>query len=643
MFSLVNLALRRGPNLLFSNASVTVHDGERVGLVGANGTGKSSLFALLLGQLQADSGECRLSPGQVLAHVAQETPNDSRPALDHVLDGDDELRRIERALHEAEAAGDGEQLGLLHGRLESIGGYGAPARAARLLHGLGFAPGEEILPVDSFSGGWRVRLNLAQALMCRSDMLLLDEPTNHLDLDAVLWLQGWLLDYPGTLMLISHDREFLDAVCGRILHLEQQQLNDYSGNYSEFERQRSLRLAQQTAARDKQQREIAHIRNFVDRFRAKATKARQAQSRLKALERMEVIAAAHVDSQFSFRFLPPAKVPNPLLKLHDASVGYGDSPVLGNLRMDLKPGDRIGLLGPNGAGKSTLVRLLAGKLPPLSGDRLPAQDLRIGYFAQHQLEQLDPQASPLLHLQRLDADATDQALRDFLGGFGFSGDMALTPVAPFSGGEKARLALALIVYTRPNLLLLDEPTNHLDLEMRQALVSALQDFPGALLVIAHDRHLIRSTTDRLLLVTGGGLHEFDGDLDDYARWLANRRGREQGSMAAPTETSRTDPRERRQAAARLRQQLAPARRAVQKLEQDVERLTAEKHALEKRLADPWLYEDANTDRLLDLLRDQGKLETRLQETEEAWMTALDRLETLEARNGGEKDGWTSNA
>ncbi|MEX0732722.1 MAG: ATP-binding cassette domain-containing protein [Aquisalimonadaceae bacterium] len=640
MLNLVKLALRRGPELLFSDATVTVHDGERVGLVGANGTGKSSLFAMILGELQPDAGDLALPPRVVIAHVAQETPADPRPALEYVLDGDHELREVERAIREAETAGDGHRLGTLHGRLDSIGGYSAPARAARLMHGLGFQPGDESRPVAEFSGGWRMRLNLAQALICRSDLLLLDEPTNHLDLDAVIWVQEWLLSYAGTLLLISHDREFLDGVCNRILHLEQKGMQDYSGNYTDFERQRSARLSQQQAAFTKQQQEIAHIRKYVDRFRAQANKARQAQSRLKALERMELIATAHVDSAFSFRFREPPKLPNPLLRLNDVVAGYDGTPLLTGVRLHLSPGVRIGLLGPNGAGKSTLVRVLAGELPTMAGERIEAQDLRIGYFAQHQVEQLDDKASALLHMQRIDPRATEQSLRDYLGGFGFAGDMCLNAVEPFSGGEKARLVLALVVYQRPNLLLLDEPTNHLDLDMRQALANALQDFQGALVVIAHDRHLLRSTADQLYIVSDGSAREFDGDLDDYARWLADRRGDIQNGTRNGNSADAGTPQDRRQRRredAFRRQALAPLRKEVQKLELALQKLLSERQSLDARLADPALYDGTVDADIQPLLREQGELGNRISATEDAWMDALAKLEAAESDSEREID------
>ncbi|OQX49458.1 MAG: ABC transporter ATP-binding protein, partial [Candidatus Sedimenticola endophacoides] len=505
------------------------------------------------------------------------------------------------------------------------------ARAARLIHGLGFRPGEESLPVNRFSGGWRMRLNLARALMCRSDLLLLDEPTNHLDLDAVIWLEQWLKGYPGTLLLISHDRDFLDSVTSHIAHIEQGTMTLYSGNYSAFEHIRAERLANQQAAFERQQREVAHIHSYVERFRAKATKARQAQSRLKALERMERIAPAHVDSPFHFRFRPPRKNPHPLLRLERATVGYDGPPILDGVTLALSPGDRIGLLGPNGAGKSTLIKLLAGGLPPGTGSRETAQDLNIGYFAQHQLDQLHPGHSAIEHLRQIDSAASEQSLRDYLGGFGFTGERADSPVAPFSGGEKARLVLALLVYQRPNLLLLDEPTNHLDLEMRHALSQALQEFEGAMVVVSHDRHLLRTTSDRLLLINGGAVDEFRGDLDDYPRWLAENRAeaRAPQSDEGDKHHSAAAKRERKRLEAQRRGQLQPLRQAVERLDQKLERLGQRRLELEQALAAPELYEAASKERLKALLGDKAELDRALEQTETQWFDACEALETAQ--------------
>ncbi len=628
MLSFRDVSLRRGGEVLFSGVSFTVHAGQKVGLTGANGAGKSSLFALIRGELSTDTGEVELPAGLTLAHVAQETPPDPRPALDYVLDGDRELRELEAALAREEARGS-SALGELHLRMASIDAYAAPARAARLLVGLGFAPGDERKPVASFSGGWRMRLNLARALMCRSDLLLLDEPTNHLDLDAVIWLEQWLLSYPGTLLLISHDRDFLDRVVGVIAHLERGGLRLYTGNYSAFESARAERLAGQQAAYEKQQREVAHMRAFVERFRYKASKARQAQSRLKALERLETIAPAHVDSPFSFAFRMPAKLPQPLLVLDRVAAGYGERRVLDGLGFTLAPGDRIALLGANGAGKSTLIKLLAGELAPQAGELHGAKDLAVGYFAQHQLEQLDASASALAHLQRIDPNGREQEQRNFLGSFNFDGDMLGRAVGTYSGGEKARLVLALLMHARPNLLLLDEPTNHLDLDMRHALTLALQDFAGALIVVAHDRHLLRMTADRLLLVDRGKVTPWDGDLDDYARWLAGGR-REQIAAATTTTTSeRPNEKQRRQQDAQRRAQLKPLRDALKKAETALERVEQRRAELEAKLADPALYAPAQKDELKRLLGDKAQLERERDATEAAWLEHAEALEQAE--------------
>ena len=621
-----SLSLRRGPRLLFEQAELNVNPGAKVGVTGANGSGKSSLFRLLLGELQADVGSLSRPPGWTVAHVAQETDASPRPALDHVLDGDRELRQIEAQLAAAEQSHDGLAVAQCHDRLDRIGGYQARARAANLMSGLGFAPGDETRPLAEFSGGWRMRLNLAQALMCRSDLLLLDEPTNHLDLDAVIWLQDWLAAYPGTLLLVSHDRDVLDAVTDHTLHIENQRLTLYTGNYSAFELRRAERLAQRQAAYDRQQREIARIRSFVDRFRAQATKARQAQSRLKALDRMELIAQAHADSPFDFEFREPAKLPQPLLVLDRVQAGYS-RPLLEGLSRTLGPGDRIGLLGANGAGKSTLMKTLAGALPILAGERIEAQDLAIGYFAQHQLEQLDPAQSPLWHLQQLDRRAADKDLRNFLGGFGFEGDRALAPVAPFSGGEKARLALALLVYRRPNLLLLDEPTNHLDLEMRFALSRALQDFGGALVVVSHDRHLLRTVADSFWYAGDGRLSPFDGDLDDYRKLLAERSSR----AAASAGTAAVSRKDQRRAEADRRQRVRPLQQAMAAAERELDRLHQRQQQIERELADPALYGADAKPRLQALLLEKAALGRELDAAENRWLEAGEALEQAEGQ------------
>lgn len=630
MLKFTDLSLRRGPRLLLENVNLQIHPGQKAGITGANGSGKSSLFSLILGEIAADAGAVAFPADWVVSHVAQETPMDRRASIEYVLDGDAELRTVQQQIAAAEAAGNGERLGELHARFEGIGGYSAQSRAGRLLHGLGFTTDDEARAVDEFSGGWRMRLNLARALMCRSAMLLLDEPTNHLDLDTVIWLEGWLRAYPGTLLLISHDRDFLDAVVDRVVHLENRTATLYTGNYSDFERVRAERLAHQQAQFEKQQREVAHMQGFIDRFRAKASKARQAQSRLKALERMQMILPAHVDSPFHFTLRQPVKTPNPLLRLDHVAAGYGNQTVFSAVRLTLSPGDRIGLLGPNGAGKSTLIKLMAGLLAPKHGEYAPANDLEAGYFAQHQVDQLDPGRSPLEHLAALDPAARELDLRTWLGGFGFSGDTVFMPTAPFSGGEKSRLALALLVYRRPNLLLLDEPTNHLDIEMRQALANALQVFAGAMVIVSHDRHLLRVTTDRLLLVHAGSVAEFEGSLDDYPAWLAGAQRAAQSPPRGGAGERGTDARVRRRRDAEQRRTLRPLNRRIEKAEKVLARLHAERAALEERLADTALYEPGNQDDLRTVLERQADNRWALAKEEAGWLEACEELERTEA-------------
>ena len=630
MIRLQNLTLQRGPQRLLEDAELTLHAGHKAGLIGANGAGKSSLFALLRGELHPDSGDCLLPADWRIAHMRQEVDTLERLAVDYVLDGDLRLREVQRDLAAAEAAHDGTALARLHAELDSADGYTADARARKLLAGLGFTNEQMDRQVGDFSGGWRMRLNLAQALMCPSDLLLLDEPTNHLDLDAIIWLEEWLKSYPGTLLLISHDRDFLDEVVDHVAHVDQRKLTLYRGGYTAFERARAERLAQQQQAYEKQQAQRAHMESYIARFKAQATKARQAQSRIKALERMEELSAAHVDSPFDFVFRESVKISSPLLDLSDARLGYGDKVILEKVKLQLTPGARIGLLGPNGAGKSTLIKNLSGELQPLAGRLTRGENLVVGYFAQHQLDSLDAKASPLLHLQRLAPTEREQTLRDFLGGFDFRGARIDEPVLNFSGGEKARLALALIAWDRPNLLLLDEPTNHLDLEMRLALTMALQEFSGAVLVVSHDRHLLKSTTDDFLLVADGKVQEFDGDLEDYARWLVDYRQRNAPVSTAPVNADKTDKKAQRQAAAALRQQLAPHKREADKLEAELGKLHEKLAKIEASLADSAVYEAARKDELRDLLAEQAKLKVREGELEEAWMEALERVETMQA-------------
>lgn len=632
MIQFKNLKLVRGVKVLVEGASFQLHPGHKVGLTGANGAGKSSLFALLRGELHAESGDLKMPPQWVIAHVAQETPAISKAAIEFVLDGDVELRSLERALIEAEANHDGVKIGELHARFSEIGGYSARARAAELLSGLGFSQADLTRPVSDFSGGWRVRLNLASALMCRSDLLLLDEPTNHLDLDAVIWLEGWLKDYRGTLVLISHDRDFLDSVIDHVIHIEQQRLTLYRGGYSDFERQRAEKLAQQQSMYERQQREVAHLHSYIDRFRAKATKARQAQSRIKALERMELISAAHVDSPFSFAFRDMRSAPDPLLVLDDVSAGYNNIAVLKHIVLTIRSGERLGLLGRNGAGKSTLIKLLAGNLKPLHGKRIEGKELNIGYFAQHQLEQLRPDESPLQHMLRLDPQTRAQEHRNYLGGFDFRGDMASTLCGPFSGGEKSRLALALLIWTRPNLLLLDEPTNHLDLEMRHALTMALQEYEGGVVLVSHDRALLRTTCDRFVLVADGRAEAFDGDLEDYRDWLVEQRSKERMVEVKSTENS-PQKNGRAQSKAERQARILERRPLIKETEQLEAKMAAwqkEKDLCGVRLADPTLYAETDKTQLQALLKQQAMLTQSIEQAEERWLELHEQLEAIPA-------------
>ncbi len=623
MISATRLTLRRGPRALLEDATFTLHSGWRVGVVGRNGTGKSTLFAALLGELAADKGDISSLKNFAVATVAQGTPALPDLAIEFALDGDTELRDLERRLVIAEDTLDIDAISAIHERLNTIGGYAARARAASLLHGLGFSQEAQNSPVASFSGGWRMRLNLARALMCRSDVLLLDEPTNHLDLDAVIWLQSWLAQYSGTLLVISHDREFLDAITTHTLHLEGTRATLYTGNYSQFERIRAEKLALQSGAYAAQQKQIAHLQKFINRFRASATKATQAQSRIKTLERMERVAAVHADSAFSFEFTEPDRLPSPLLRFEDVSAGYGDTVILSKLRLLIAPGERIGLLGANGAGKSTLVQTLAGTLPPLGGDAMRDPYLHVGYFAQHTTDSLDPQASPILHFKRIDPKAGEQELRNFLGGFNFRGDRVYEPVAPFSGGEKARLALAMVVYQQPNLLLLDEPTNHLDLDMRHALESALLDFKGAVMLVSHDRHLLTSTCDQLWLVANGACQPFDGDLDDYARWL-NSRELNPGSGSKARSKRKTTPTRPAQDTESLAR---PLRDTIKQAETRIARLQRKIDELDTQLADPALY-DGDHFEVARLTQEQDTLRKTLGEEESTWLNASEELEAL---------------
>ncbi|AUD59240.1 ABC transporter ATP-binding protein [Shewanella sp. Pdp11] len=630
MISINQAQLIRGSKTLLDETSLTIYPGHKVGLVGANGTGKSSLLALILGHLSLDKGEFSLPSGWQIATVAQETPALDVSALEYVIDGDSEYRQLEALLHKAQEDNDGNAIALLHGKIDAIGGYAIHSRAGSLLAGLGFSEAEQSNPVKSFSGGWRMRLNLAQALLCRSDLLLLDEPTNHLDLDTMYWLEGWIKSYQGTLILISHDRDFIDEIVDEIVHVENQKLNFYKGNYSAFERIRAERMSQQQVAFERQQKERAHMQSFVDRFRYKASKAKQAQSRLKALERMTELLPSQADSPFYMEFRAPEALPNPLIKMEQVAIGYGDKPILSKVHLNLVPGARIGLLGRNGAGKSTLIKLLSGQLSPMTGLYEPNPGVNIGYFAQHQIEFLRLDDTPMQHLVRLAPNAREQELRNFLGGFGFNGDMALSPVRPFSGGEKARLVLALLVWQRPNLLLLDEPTNHLDLEMRHALTMALQTFEGAMVVVSHDRHLLRLTCSDYYLVDQGEVRAFDGDLDDYHQWLldAAKANSNQNSTSDEIKPA-ADKKQQKRLEAEIRQKVSPLKRKQTKLETEQQKLSERLAELEHLLADSELYDQDNKAKLTSVLTERTSLTQTLEDSEMQWLELQEEIDAME--------------
>lgn len=639
MIQLQNFTIRRGVRVLFQHANMQIHPGWKVGLTGVNGAGKSSLFAALLGELSADEGELIRPQAWTVAHMAQEIVALDTPALDFVLAGDAEYWSIHEKLQRSDLLST-DALAELHSRFDEINGYSAPAKAAQLLAGLGFLEVQIRQPVKSFSGGWRMRLNLARTLMSRSDLLLLDEPTNHLDLDAILWLEDWLNSYQGTLILISHDRDFLDAVTNHILHIENAELTLYTGNYSTFEVTRSERLAQQQQAYEKQQETREHLQKFIDRFKAKATKARQAQSRIKQLERMQQLAPAHVDTPFTFRFREPSKMSSPLLMLSHVSIGYADKVIAAKINLQITPNTRLGLLGMNGAGKSTLIKSLVGDLPLLAGERQASELLNIGYFAQHQMDTLDDAASPMLQLSRIaDKTISDAALRSFLGGFGFSGERMDTPCATFSGGERARLALALIVWQRPNVLILDEPTNHLDLDMRLALIMALQDFDGAVVLVSHERQLISAVCDDLLLVHDGQCVPFQGDLQDYAKWLREARQQQiQAQSQQPTQydaaktvavVQKVDKEAQRKEAARRRELTRPIRKQIEKLEAAMDKMQHRLTAIEQALAETELYDASRKDDLLALMNEQSEQKVILTQYEEQLLEQMMALEELE--------------
>ena len=629
MIEIKSLTLQRGLKVLLDQAALSLAPGRRVGLIGKNGSGKSSLFALLKGEITADKGDVSIPKHWKTAAVAQETPALDISALDYVLQGDGELQLFQTALHEAEAKNDGMKQAEYHAKLEEIDAYSAPARAAKLLSGLGFSQEEHGRPVKSFSGGWRMRLNLAQALMCRADLLLLDEPTNHLDLETVLWLENHLSGLPCTQIIISHDRDFLNATTTQTVELSDQKLTLYGGNYDFYQAERARRLAQQQAAYLKQQAQIKHLQSFIDRFKAKATKAVQAQSRMKALDKLERIAPAHFDSGFSFEFDSPAHLPNPLLQLDKADLGYGGKPVLHGIDLSLESGARYGLLGVNGSGKSTFIKTLAGELNVLSGRIVRSDKLNIGYFAQHQLDTLRPDQSPLWHIQKLSPDVREQEIRNFLGSFNFVGDAALQKTEPFSGGEKARLALAMIVWQKPNLLLLDEPTNHLDLDMRHALTLALQSFQGALIVVSHDRSLLEATTDSFLLIEQGRLKTFDGDLEDYRRY----RLAQENAAAAPAASAQSQNRkDAKRVEAQIRQEKArlgkPLQQKISQAEKEIAALSEIQTACEAFLAQEDAYSDANKTKLQQTLAQLAETKVKLEKQEENWLAWQEELEQI---------------
>ena len=630
-----NLSLKRGQTELLENASATINPKQKVGLVGKNGCGKSSLFSLLKKELTPEGGEVNYPANWRVSWVNQETPALDISAIDYVIQGDREYCRLQQELKQANERNDGNAIARIHGQLETLDAWTIQSRAASLLHGLGFSQEETTQPVKAFSGGWRMRLNLAQALLCPSDLLLLDEPTNHLDLDAVIWLERWLVQYQGTLVLISHDRDFLDPIVTKILHIENQKLNEYTGDYSSFEVQRATKLAQQTAMYRQQQQKISHLQKYIDRFKAKATKAKQAQSRMKALERMELIAPAYVDNPFTFEFRPPQSLPNPLVMIEQASAGYGCGEsaveILGKIKLNLVPGSRIGLLGKNGAGKSTLIKLLAGELTALSGTVQLAKGVQLGYFAQHQLDTLRADESALWHMQKLAPEQTEQQVRDYLGSFAFHGDKVNQAVKSFSGGEKARLVLALIVWQRPNLLLLDEPTNHLDLDMRQALTEALVDYEGSLVVVSHDRHLLRNTVEEFYLVHDKKVEEFKGDLEDYQKWLSEQNSTPENKVSekvGDNENSVQNRKEQKRREAELRQQTAPLRKKITQLEEKMNKFSSELASIENQLGDAELYSVENKEKLTALLAQQVDVKKALDDVEMEWMAAQEELEEM---------------
>ena len=614
MLSFNNLALRRGTNLLFEDVSFTVHRDNKVGLVGANGTGKTSLFKMIQGEIDSDEGDFKYPPDLKIACLAQEVPGTDELALSYVMSGDLKLLEIQNSITKAENEQDYGALGELHSQFEDHDGFTAKSRAEQLLVGLGFSEEEFSKPLKDFSGGWRVRLNLAKTLMQPADLLLLDEPTNHLDLDAIIWLGNWIKSFKGAMLLISHDREFLDECVGFIAHLHNSTIELYKGNYSQFEIRKAARLAELESNYNKQQREISHMQDFVRRFKAKATKARQAQSRIKALERMELIAPAHIDSPFQFTIPETEKISNPLIVLEDADLGYSDA-IINKVKIAFRPGDRIGLLGVNGAGKSTFVKSLKGDLQLLQGNKIEGKNLKIGYFSQHQVDDLMLDKSPIDHLVKVEEKATESEIRNFLGGFNFRGDKAKDVIKNFSGGEKARLALAIIAFQKPNLLLMDEPTNHLDMDMRQALTVALQDFSGAIVLISHDRHLLANTVDEFLIINEGKIERFNGDLLDYRKMILQGPHKESSTNKEDNEDKVKDKKDQKK-----------IKTQILSIEKTLKRLNRKLAETQEFLNSPELYNDSSKMNLHDLLRDQVNLDTEIKSTEQEWLELNEELE-----------------
>ena len=625
MISLSNITLMRGPLTLLEDVSLVLHSGERTGVIGRNGCGKTSLFKALAGEIPLEKGEIKMPSRLRCSTMSQETPGSDRCASDFVIDAHAEFRELEQKLIEAENNGDDHQIAHLHSDLENIDGYDLGNRAQQLLSGLGFSVAEFQNPVSNFSGGWRVRLNLAAALMCPSDLLMLDEPTNHLDLEATVWLEQWLQRYQGTLLLISHDRTFLDSVINHVISFENKKLDTYKGNYSAFEKQRAEKMALQQAMYVKQQKRRGEIEAFVRRFRYKESKAKQAQSRLKELNRMQEIAPAHVDSPFRFQFPETGQLPAFLMQIESLSIGF-DAPLVENIDLNIRSDSRFGLLGFNGSGKSTLLKVLSGKLAALGGEINQAKKLRIGYYAQHQVDELDQQATPIQLIQKIDLKRSEQEIRNFLGGFDFRGSRVDESIAVFSGGEKARLALAKVAWEKPNLLLLDEPTNHLDLEMVHALTIALQEYQGAMIVVSHDRHLLGNTVDEFYSIHQGEFAEFNGDLHDYEQWLNLQARSDQESGDAPSAPrNKLDKKQQRQLAAAKRVHLAPLRNQEKVLEKAIHKLQSQLNSIETLLADESIYDEDKKSELKELLQQQGLLKVQLEQEEERWLKVLEEL------------------